>query len=129
MKFVSKDAPVTESTLPIAMALYIVRDNVKVYPWDAAGTWKFINGLGTNHPQQTARCLFSDAVAAFLLGEIGDYYGDWIGRTLEQITNRTNGSIVKIDDIEIKQRSICVISQSELDILIASGLKPVGYQP
>ena len=129
MKFVSKDAPVTESTLPIAMALYIVRSGIQVYPWDMIGTWKFINGSGTNHPQQTARCSFSDAVAAFLLGEIGDYYGDWVSRTLEQVTNCNNGSITQISDVTIKNRSICVISQDELDILIADGLNPVGYEP
>jgi hypothetical protein len=129
MKFVSKDVPVTESALPVAMALYIVRPGIKVYPWNMVGTWKFINGSGTNHPQQTARCSFSDAVAAFLLGEIGDYYGDWVSRMLEQVTNCNNGSIIKIDDVEIKTRSICVISQDELDILIADGLNPVGYEP
>ncbi|MFA5767283.1 MAG: hypothetical protein WC919_05145 [Candidatus Paceibacterota bacterium] len=131
MKFVSKDAPVTESTLPIAMALYIVRPDIKVYPWDECGTWRFINGSGTNHPQQVAGhwALFSDAVAAFLLGEIGDYYGDWVSRTLEQVTNCNNGSIVKVDAAIIKTRSVCVISRDELDMLVAGGLKPVNYIP
>jgi hypothetical protein len=125
----SKNATVSEQTLPIAMALYITRPGIEVHPWNTISTWKFINGLGTNRPQQTVRCLFSDAVAAFLMGEVGDYYGDWVGKTLEEVTNSNNGSIIKTGDVTIKNRPIVVISQSELDMLVADGLMPVDYTP
>lgn len=126
--FIMSESAITENVLPIALALYIMRSDVEKHKWDEYGTWRFINGTDKRHPVCNATCTFSDAVAAFLLGEIGDYFGEWVSATLEQIANRNNGKIIKMFDIGVEQRTITVISTDELDILVSKGFRPVGYK-
>jgi hypothetical protein len=127
-----KDRPaqvITEENLPIALALYITRDDVEHHDWDEVGTWRFISGVDKRHPYKTAACTFLEAVSAFLMGEIADYYGGWIDHTIEEVPNQNNGRILKVVNSQVKYRNVCPLSRAELDILIVNGFKPVGYVP
>jgi hypothetical protein len=129
MSYISNESKITEDVLPIALALYAMRDDVEWHKWDENGTWRFINGTDKRHPILSATCSFSDAVAAFLLGEIGDYFGEWVNATLDQVSSCNNGKIVRVFDTDIKPRLIVAISTDELDILVNNGFNPVGYKP
>jgi hypothetical protein len=124
---ITNNTKITEDSLPVALALYIERPDVEQHPWNEYGIWRFISGTDKRHPYQTAECTFSDAVAAFLLGEVSDYFGSWISETLEQTANCNNGKIIKVENTDVKRRSITVLSRPELDMLVADGFKPVGY--
>ena len=115
------NSKIAEDTLPIALALYIGRPDIEKHQWDEHRIWRFISGTDNRHPYKTAECTFSDAVAAFLMGEVSDYFGVWVSGTLEQVANCNNGKVVEVDnETDIKNRSITVISQEELDILVIS---------
>jgi hypothetical protein len=119
---------ITEKNLPIALALYLTRSDVEQHLWNKTATWRFISGVDKRHPQRTAVCTFADAVAAFLLNEIGDYFGDWVPCSMEQIPNCNNGRIVEVFDTDIKHRTINILSKEELDIMVADGFDPIGYK-
>jgi hypothetical protein len=131
MTYISSSSSITEDSLPIALFLYSIRDDVEKHDWNEEGTWRFVSGVGKRHQIQTATCKFIDAVAAFLLGEISDYFDDWISQTLEQIANCGNGKIVKVVDTKIKCRSdlappLTPISKDEFNILTANGFHAIG---
>ena len=133
MTYIIASSKITEDTLPIALALYIARSDVEKHQWGEHGTWRFISGTDKRHPYQTTTCAFIDAVAAFLLGEISEYFGEWVSETLEQIANCNNGKVIKIVDTDVKCRSanssqpLVVISKDELNILVANGFDPIGH--
>lgn len=120
---------ITEDTLPMAVALYQTRSDIPMYPLDEISTWHFVSGSGKRAPTKTARCSFFEAVAAFLLGEISDYFGDWVSDSLEQVANCNNGKVVKDHTPSIiKTRLINVMSRAELDKTIETyGIDTVGY--
>jgi len=124
---ITSSTKVLENNLPIALALYINRNGVVEYPWDEIAIWRLISG-DRHEPVITVKSAFRDAVAAFLMGEVGKYFGDWVSETLEQVGNCNNGKIVKQNDEIIKHRSFTVLSRDELDILIEQGFHPIGYK-
>ena len=130
MNVITSATKVSEENLPIALALYINRDGIMIYPWDEVGCWQYRSGSGKNTPVVFVKCSFLDALAAFLMGEISDYFGDWVSGTLEQVGNCNNGHVFKAPPYdEVKHRTITVLSRDELDILVEQGFNPVGYEP
>jgi hypothetical protein len=120
---------ITEDNLPVALTLYITRDDIEYHDWDEIGTWRFISGIDKRHPYRSASCTFVEAVAAFLMGEIAGYYGEWIDHIIEEVPNYNNGKVLKVENSQIQHRNVCPLSRAELDILVVNGFKPIGYTP